>query len=229
MRPRQCKATTNNGKQCKRDGKGPECVCYQHDKPPALATVTRPVLQVTASLDLLCAHKSKLRRSALRKLETKLRKGPPSVEKDGLGAIYIYYLETDRAHGIRCYWKVGMTKHATAPGKRIKQWSAKQEGVVTQAVYVVERGHKFIERVVHLYLDHCRMYRYPCASAGAEAQLFRSTWYATGLPVKDAQWDLIDLTKRTVARQKSVEWFCGSLEDIEGVVQAVIKLCSIYP
>jgi len=46
--------------------------------------------------------------------------------------------------------------------KRLSEWKSKHGIILNKkAVYNVAKNHKFLERLIHLYLDYCRIHRYP--------------------------------------------------------------------
>jgi len=180
-------------------------VCSQHS---ARQTVDEPWTRLDLpepSTDLRVGIRNKLRR----KLET----GPS--EKDGKGAIYVYGFEHERQ---RQYWKIGMTQQTVE--ERMRQWSA-EHGVEIDSVHQWHLGNnvKFCERVIHLYLDHVRIHRYPIETEEERHDqiIFRSKWAATGKWIDDGA-----PTDRPVAKNKHVEWFCISLFAIFKIINAVV-------
>lgn len=159
---------------------------------------------------------SQLRRPAYNRLKRKIAKPPAS--KDGPGTIYVYMLQHEK--GLH-YYKVGMTERSVV--HRLKEWQShhKDAQVECVATFHVTQSIKYIERVVHLCLDYCRLYRYPSTQL---KQCYKTIYSASGRVVEDLQWKRIqkeDKEERFVAKNKSIEWFAATREDIFRVITLV--------
>jgi hypothetical protein len=158
-----------------------------------------------------------LRVSVLKRLVTRLNRGPKS--NDSSGYLYVYSLASEE--GLN-YWKVGMTTRTVT--ERKKEWQAKHPGftlVMKEYYHVPTKAVRCLERVVHLYLDHKRMHRYPILGGKA---LF-SVWSATGAEIDD---DASRKRKeeRLVATTKMVEWFCLPWSELSPLLDALVKYYS---
>ncbi len=206
----RCNAQTLKKERCKRAAKDGTHFCGQHTPSTVVAT-TEPWV----TLKLPTPHKD-IRKSVLAKLRTKLRQAPEK-RSGGVGHIYVYHLKGEHKAGLM-YWKVGMTERAV--DVRMAEWERthKNNHVLLAKSYRVERAHKWVERVVHLYLDYCRVYRY----ALEKSDTFYTVWAATGAscgPVEENEPE--DL----VAVHKQVEWFhSDTLDELDAIIRSVIRV-----
>jgi hypothetical protein len=224
MEENQCVALTNKGKGSRCPYKGKHCdpktgqrYCGHHYKkveepaPKALAAVPKPELVLPYQL----------RRKVAQRLQRRLDAGPKSNDKPGF--IYVYYLEHEQG---RNYWKVGRTERP--PEKRHKEWQDAHHSshvVVTKKTWQVDaRAHKFLESIIHLWFDYCRMYRYPVTDSAR----ILSVWSATGSLIRDPDYEALnpDPARRiTVARRKMVEWFWVPWPELD---QFITRVCQFY-
>lgn len=250
--PTQCVALTDKGKgpRCRYHGKHVhpntgKRYCGHHYKavapapapkapPKGAAAVTKaigtfevaplgpsvPVLELTIPFQL--------RRKVAQKLRRRLAAGPKTNDEPGL--IYVYYLQHEA--GLN-YFKVGRT--GRDPQKRHKEWQAQHHAdhtVVTKKTWQVDaRAVKFVEAVIHLYFDYCRMYRYPVDKTSR----LLSVWSATGSPIRDADYTALEqdaesggggsTERRTVARRKMVEWFWVMWPELDALIT---RVCGFY-
>lgn len=168
-------------------------------------------------------------RRALQKLRAKLRAPLPASQNNEEGYIYVYGIAGERALN---YWKVGMTARADAHA-RVDEWRRahnKRHAVVLRNQFHT-RHPKRVERVIHLYLAYCRMYRYEyeeedigngCAVSGAVSSKFHSVWARDGAVVEDGQQLEAPTPHALAATRKHVEWFCEEYAHIRGVIESVI-------
>lgn len=143
-----------------------------------------------------------LTRKIQRKIKTRIEK-PPS-KSDGPGYIYVYVLETDSYDS---YYKIGRT--ARTPEKRLKEW----KGAVLKKAYKVNHQKK-TERLIHLYLDHVRVYRYETPDG------YCSVWKDDGTCVGKRDEKRKDKYKLE-ARKKHVEWFRQSWKRIKALLDVL--------
>jgi hypothetical protein len=222
------KQCSNNGKYV--DQKTGKHYCGHHykkgdTKPPAIrdcepsrpSQVAKPatVKEPWKTLGLPDPSKE-LRVSVLKRLVTRLNRGPKP--NDSSGYLYVYSLASEE--GLN-YWKVGMTTRTVT--ERKKEWQAKHPGftlMMKEYYHVPTKAVRCLERVVHLYLDHRRMHRYPILGGKA---LF-SVWSATGVAV-DAN-SKQQQKERLVATTKMVEWFCLPWSELSPLLDALVKYYS---
>lgn len=160
-----------------------------------------------------------LRTHVRNKLRRRVAAGP-RVATDGPGYIYAFWLKHEEG---RSYWKIGVTQRST-PEDRMREWESAFPGreLCVKRVYAMDApAAKFVERVIHLYLDHRRMYRYPM-----EDKRLLSVWSATGDVIEDADWK--DLgprgTQKPVAKYKMVEWFCIDWREADALIERVVTV-----
>lgn len=210
----RCTAITKKGTRCSFKRKGGNTVCGIHGK-KALPTPETPVKKKNASI-VVPAENTK---SVVSKINTKLKRGPTKEDAKG-GSIYVYRMA--RETGLN-YWKVGMTDRSA--DTRMDEWeSTHKDRIIRVDRYVMTKNHLLAERLIHLCLDYCRMYRYP--SYGKQGgTYFKSVWKRTGKVIEDAQLALIDKEKRTIAKNKHIEWFCCDKDTLDEVVQSVVQYC----
>lgn len=137
------------------------------------------------------------------KIKRRLQK-PPS-QSDGPGYIYIYTLPEDGP-----YYKVGRTERLVE--HRIKEW----KGAQLKKAYAVDYQKK-MERLIHLYLDPSRVYRYQVAKGKV-----CTVWKSNGDPVTKYDAKLKEENKLE-ALSKQVEWFTGSFETIDTTMLMLIN------
>jgi len=133
------------------------------------------------------------------KIVTKIKRGPS--KDDGKGFIYVYYLGSDPQD---YYHKIGRTSRSVET--RLKEWKGSQ----LRHSYSVS-NQKQAERLIHLYLDYFRVYRYK-----QDNGTYSTVWKDTGEPVSKS-----DEGGKREGRSKEVEWFRCSWKTIKRVVEAV--------
>lgn len=216
----KCIARTLKGTRCTRNATAANRLCKQHAKSAATGAAAAAV-SIIGVVEPWVQHQlpapaDDLRKHVLQKIRRQLQAGPraTAVRSASTGALYVYFIAAEA--GLN-YWKIGMTTQKT--DTRMRQWSASHRARIgLQREYKVTRNVAFCERLVHRYLDHRRMYRYP-----ADNGCFRSYWAATGEMISDAQSVRIDAEERLVAKNKHVEWFCLSFDEIDALVSAVVR------
>jgi hypothetical protein len=209
----RCTAITKKGTRCTFKRKGGKDVCGIHAKGKAPSTPETP----TRARGEIIIPQENLK-SVVSKIRTKLKRGPTKDDAKG-GSIYVDRMA--RETGLN-YWKVGMTDRTA--DKRMNEWeSTHKDRIIRVDRYVLTKNHLLAERLIHLCLDYCRMYRYP--SYGKDGTYFKSVWKRTGKVIQDAQLAKIDKDQRAVAKNKHVEWFCCDKETLDEVVQSVVHYC----
>lgn len=230
-RPDQCVALTDKGKgpRCQYKGKHVhpttgQRYCGHHYKPATMPTnALVPKLSLSPIMpkpaDLVIPFQ--LRRKVAQRLRRRFEAGPKSNDEPGI--IYVYFLQHEEA---RNYFKVGRTSRDLE--KRHKEWQAQHDPahvVVTKKSWKVEsKAVKFLERVIHLWFDYCRMYRYPVGKTGR----ILSVWSSTGAPIHDPDYVALEEAgeeERLVAKRKMVEWFWVMWPELDALIT---KLCTFY-
>lgn len=152
------------------------------------------------------AYAAKNNPKVIKKIHTKHRQGLPKEKTPGY--IYIFYLEHEKGNN---FWKIGMTERTAK--ERLKEWTEKYNNkvkVVQEKLYKSDYC-KFMERVIHLYLDYCRMHRYPLETE--DSIKFHSIYSATGKVI-----EALDGEERLVAKDKNTEFFHAPLKEIVKVI-----------
>jgi hypothetical protein len=162
------------------------------------------------------APSPKLRPHVLQKLRRKLKAGPrPTTPRHGTrgGSIYVYCLEEDDHENL---YKVGMTSDSV--DKRLQAWARKHKGTILKRIaeYVVNQDVEWVERIIHLYLDYCRVYRYPRSGSGSGLE---SVWAATGKPLDTGSEPISP--RSLLVTEKMIEWFALPFEEIDAVIQGI--------
>jgi T5orf172 domain len=206
----RCVAVKQDKKRCTRTA---TCVrtrmCTQHAKLQSAPPVER---EPWTALGML-APSAKNSARALRKLRSKLRRRPPKNDKED-GYIYVYGIRGER---VLNYWKVGMTERADVE-KRVGEWRRTHgKGAVELRDHFRTRHPKHVERVIHLFLAYCRMYRYQLSDGS-----FHSVWAESGDVIKDGQEQEAVDGERLVAKHKHIEWFCEEYAHIRSVIESVV-------
>lgn len=181
-----CRGTTTKGKPCKRKQ---EPYCRDHDPQKQDPTPELPYSFINVP------------KHAQNKIMTKIRKGPS--KSDGYGHIYIYYLSADPKD---FYYKIGRTSRDV--DTRLKEW---KDSKLRKSYRVANQKHA--ERLIHLYLDEYRVYRYK-----QDDGTYCTVWKENGLHVTDK-----DKTGKKEGRSKEVEWFRCKWETVKKVVEAICK------
>jgi hypothetical protein len=210
----RCDAFTGEGKQCSRWSKVRDAsgryVCRQHFVTQSTVISVREAEPWDQRG--IPAPSKKLRLHILQKLRRKLKAGPKQAGKGG--AIYVYCLEGDDYENL---YKVGMTSDSV--DKRLQSWARKHKGTVLKrvAVYAINQDVSWMERVIHLYLDYCRVYRYPrIMGTGLE-----SVWAATGERLDTTAGCGPPSPRSLLVTEKMIEWFAAPFEDIDAVIQSI--------
>lgn len=203
MKQESCSATTAKGKQCsKRPVHHGLCTMhYNKAHPNAVEPWTEMGLMAPSALN---------RRLVLNKIRRKLRNTPTNVEAGG--SIYIYYLSSDTVENM---WKVGMTLRTA--DVRLAEWQKHHSHtckVLKKAEYVVKHSVARLERLIHLYLDYCRVYRMPLDDDNGRVR-FKSIFSATGEAIENGD-------EKGSAKSKQIEWFHASILEIKAVIDALI-------
>lgn len=205
----RCEAFKKDGKRCTRKGNP---LCAQHQRLALTTTTTTCVGDVepwtARGMPAPCVEK--LRPHMLQKLRRKLKAGPRTTTAKS-GSIYVYCLDGDEHANL---YKVGMT--SSGVDKRLQAWARKHKGKVLRKVaeYVVLSDVAWVERVIHLYLDYCRVYRYPGFSV----------WAATGEPLvgeNAAPSPPPPPPHSLLAVEKMIEWFALPFTEIDQIVLQV--------
>jgi hypothetical protein len=198
----QCQALTHAGKQCSRHAAAGDRVCKQHAKTAKVAVFTATATEPWVTRGMPAPALDKLRAHVVQKIRRKLRAGPRK-DRSG-GSIYVYRLVGDSHPDL---YKVGQTTGSVE--RRLASWARKHGSEVKRvAQYVVSQDVAWVERVVHLYLDYCRVYRYPLLNGGG----LESVWAATGEPL-DPQSPPVSPRSRLVT-EKMIEWFAAPFEQV---------------
>ena len=250
MKAVKCEAFTQKGTRCSKNGKcfsaiSQKNLCTQHknkedadmldqaaEKEKEKQTV-EDVLQKQLTVEKFDIPTRRLSEVQLSNLKRHLQK--QAKASDGPGHIYIYSLANEQ--GME-YWKVGTTKKDA--DERLKEWET-EHGVriLKKAAVKVNGKHKYIERLIHLYLAYCRMIRMPIK----DEKVMLSKWYSLSRRrgaaetidgmIEDRHYqDLIEkyktleavLEKR--AKKHHQEWFCAPIETIMQVVEEVCAKCA---
>jgi hypothetical protein len=179
----RCRGIKKDGKQCTRNGP----YCYQHK-----AAKKNKCLEPLPGTRL----------DVVKKINKAVETVKP--QKDS-GYIYVFRLEGDT----ELRYKIGRTKRD--PIRRIKEWAdVHYLPIVSEVIFEVPVGCKWVERMIHWYLDQYRLIRYE-----GDRGLFTEFWYATRIP-------LIAGTEPGVAMHKHVEWFTVELKTIEALIGTLI-------
>jgi len=211
-----CEALTVAGTQCKRHGKARDpqgrWVCTQHlYGHHHIITITD--VEPWTQRGMPTPAKA-LRPHVLQKLRRKLKAGPrPLTPRKGRGgSVYVYCLEDDDMPNL---YKVGMTSDSV--DKRLQSWARKHKDTVLKRVaeYVVTQDVAWVERVVHLYLDYCRVYRYPRVGGTG----LYSVWAATGKPLNAEQQP--SSPRSLLVTEKMIEWFSLPFDEIDALISQV--------
>lgn len=202
----KCEAYTHKGTRCSR--KGTPRLCKQHSV--ATLTVTTIYVEepwVKLGLPTPSPHLSK---ETVHKLRRKLTSS--SSSSGGGGFIYVYHLAHESG---RDFWKIGMTTRKEA-SVRLGEWYATHKvRLIADAEYrCIYRPAAWVERVIHLYLEHVRVIRRPLRN-----KEMYSVWYTDGSPLEtdddDVEFD---------GRQRHIEWFHTKWNVIESICKAVTQI-----
>lgn len=190
--------------------------------PPPLPAKSEPVAVVVVDQTPwktrgLPEPSGELRLSVKRRLRNRINRGPKS--NDSTGHLYVYSLASEQGNN---YWKVGMTTRSDLQD-RLKEWKSKHphDTVVLKHSYQVDvKAVRCLERVVHLYLDHKRMYRYPVMGG----KHLVSIWSATREEIDDGGRRAWSKKEKLSAAGKMVEWFCLPWEtELKPLLDALVK------
>jgi hypothetical protein len=147
------------------------------------------------------AHLDHLAPKIQKKIQKTLKNGPS--KKDGKGFIYVYNLGPDG------YYKIGRTKRSVA--KRLKEWG---KDVKFVAQYSTD-NEKYTEALIHLHLDHVRVYRYRIND-----EFYISIWKNSREPVEESDRVLME-THKLHGISKNTEWFRIEWEIIEKTIERI--------
>jgi hypothetical protein len=161
MEGRICKGKLKTRENCKYPAKQGSVFCGIHGKhePQPIA----PVLAL------------KNNAKAIKKILRKHKQGLPRVKTPGY--IYIFYIKKEKGKN---FWKIGKTERTSAV--RLGEWKALHGTIVEEKLYKSDYCC-FFERVIHLYLDYCRMHRYPIHTE--DGVKYYSIYSATGKVIED--------------------------------------------
>jgi hypothetical protein len=184
-----CQGTTTKGSKCKLKD---EPYCKYHKPIPIIKGFTLDITRCTTKIQ--------------KKLQTIMKKGPSKT--DGKGHIYAYWLDCDEYD---TYYKVGRTSRDV--DKRLKEW----KGAIYKVSWPV-KYQKLAEKLIHVYLDHVRVYRYELAK-----NTICTIWKTSGEPVEDSDEDLKEKYKLE-ARTKMIEWFYMPWKELEKNIKMILAI-----
>jgi hypothetical protein len=189
-----CAGQTQKKKPCKNKALEGSTLCSTHG---GVCTAVNALAQ-------------KNRPYVIKKIGTRHRKGLPKTKTPGY--VYIFYLENEKGKN---FWKIGMT---TRLEKRMQEWNKHYGGKATLVQKKLYKSDycEFMERVIHLYLDYCRMHRYPIHTE--DAIKFHSIYSATGKVI-----EAVDEEERLVAKNKNIEFFHAPIKEIKTVIAFIQK------
>jgi len=198
----QCKGKTKEGKRCKKTTTSVTQLCHLHRTAKEEQERELPV-KGFPDPDPLISDKQ------FNKLATLVKKGPK--KDDEIGYIYIYYLPSDSLS----YYKIGRTTQKVT--KRLKQQHPHAKLFESYRVSC----NKFCERVIHLFLDPWRVYRYKL-----DNKQYCTVWKHDGKPVTKG-----DAKKKKAYRlqgkKKEIEWFHHTLDEL-CLLNLVQEICKKY-
>lgn len=232
----KCEAFTQKGTKCSKGGKyfsaiSQKNLCKVHlnkeqsDLMDAAALKEQEKLtpqeffDQQLTLDKFNISTRRLSEKQLTKLKRHLQKQPKA--SDGEGHIYIYSLANEQGLD---YWKVGTTKKEA--DDRLKEWESEHRvRILKKAAIKVKSKHKYIERLIHLYLAYCRMIRMPIK----DEKVLLSKWYADGGKLIEdrhyrellEKYETVEKVLEKRAKKHYQEWFCAPIETIMQVVEEV--------
>ena len=197
----QCQGKTAKSVRCKRFVSG--TYCYQHIPEKEEEWIRQGYPTPSSKIDE--GHR--------RKIKSKLKRGPSQKDKEGY--IYIYYLKTDKR--VR-YFKIGRT--STTVEKRLKQWEKESPSPPVLVESFKVKHSIFCERLIHLYLDYCRVYRYKVSK-----NRFCTVWKVSGECVTERDEKLKD-RNRLEGMKKQTEWFAVKKKTALNLVKEIVELHS---
>lgn len=200
MMKKRCQAITLSNKKCHRttDKK----YCYQHKKK---SENVKKVSVPWKTIGLLPKIIKQNPKGIISRINTLLKRGPTKNDKPG--HIYSYYLNLDEKQGLS-YYKIGRTEQKLHI--RLSQW----KGSVLKKGFPVS-FNRFAERLIHLSLAFCRIYRYEHENG------YHSVKALSGKVVEDSQ----KLEKLGKGHKKHIEWFNADFEDIiYPMVVCIVKI-----
>lgn len=184
-----CQGTVRGGRQCSRKQ---EPYCHQHQP---------------TNVQLPMAPSALLPTKYVRRIETKIKKGP--TKSDKAGWIYVFYKKSDKND---TFYKIGRTERDVE--KRLNEWP----GSILLCKFRVEYN-KMAENLIHKYLAHVRAFRYL-----QDDGKYVSVWADTGEPVfKDTK------DGKKSAKSKEIEWFVSCWSNLKPVVKGVCTYVNNLP
>lgn len=201
----KCEAYTRKGTRCSR--KGNPHLCTQHSI--ASLTITTIHVEEPWLRMALPTPSAQLSTEALHKLRRKLKSTPIG----GGGNIYVYHLAHESGQD---FWKIGMTTRNDV-GVRLGEWyNTHKVRLVCDGEYqCTHRPAVWVERVIHLYLEHVRIIRRPMKN-----KKMYSVWYTNGVHLDDTDGDDIEFE----GRQRHIEWFHTNWKDIDRICKAITQI-----
>lgn len=149
------------------------------------------------------------RKEVVASIDKRIKKGLTS----DAGTIYVYRLHGD----VMPRFKIGRTSRSV--GERMKEWQYKhKKQVIVIYDWYVSKGCKWMEHMMHLYLDMCRLIRYD--NNGDDT--FVDFYFSDRTP-------LIPGSVMGNAMHKHVEWFAVEWKYIEQVAQALVRFIESQP
>jgi len=144
-------------------------------------------------------------------IESKIKSGPRKTDHEGY--IYIYYLKSDKR--VR-YYKIGQTSKTVA--KRLKEWERESPSPPQLVGSFKVTNVKFCERLIHLYLDYARVYRYKLPK-----NRFCTVWKDTGECVS-YQDEKYKERYRLQGKKKQIEWFALKKTEATKLVKQIVEI-----
>lgn len=184
-----CQGITKDGKKCK---KTKEPYCHLHE--PMKFDFPLPILELTTKVQ--------------KKIHKHLKKTPS--KSDGKGHIYCYYLTSDTED---CFYKIGRTNRTV--DVRLKEWG---EGVKLKCSWEVKH-EKWMEKLIHTYLDSIRVYRYQID----DTEEYCNVWKTDMKCISKHDEDLKE-NHKLEGRKKNIEWFKMPWKILEPILLELLRI-----
>ena len=185
-----CQGTTKSGTKCKLP-KEPYCHLHQ---PVKVMDFPLPTLDLTSKIQ--------------KKIQTLMKKGP--TKQDGKGHIYVYFLTSDTKD---CFYKIGRTSRSV--DKRLKEWG---KNVKLKCSWEVKH-EKWMEKMIHTYLDSVRVYRYQIDDTEEYCNVWKSDRKCLGKADEE-----LKQKHKLEGRKKNIEWFKLPWDILKPILLKLIKL-----
>lgn len=149
------------------------------------------------------------RKKIIGRLRARLRTGPTRCETASAGTFYISQLRHEIGEN---YWHMSRTRPVFS-----------EFGATVICSFIAVKNADYIERLIYLYLNYCRVHRRKkILGSASDNMLFLSSWVATGDQIMDEQRFHVATQGCVVSKKKQGDFFHCELIELLTVIKMLV-------